>query len=60
VTESSRRRLEQAQATGAKYVVSACQQCMRTLFNGARKNKIRLRAADISQIVLESVENAGQ
>ncbi len=57
VTEASRRRLLQAQATGAKYVVSACQQCMRTLFNGARKNKIRVRAIDISQIVLESIEN---
>lgn len=59
VNEASRRRLLQAQATGAQYVVSACQQCMRTLFNGARKNKIRVRAVDISQIVLESVENAG-
>ena len=58
VNEASRRRLEQAQATGAKYIVSACQQCMRTLFNGARKNKIRVRAVDISQIVLESVQNA--
>jgi hypothetical protein len=31
---------------------------MRTLFNGARKNKIRVRAADISQLVLESVLSA--
>ncbi|MBN1582559.1 MAG: (Fe-S)-binding protein [Anaerolineae bacterium] len=58
VNEASRRRLLQAQATGAQYVVSACQQCMRTLFNGARKNKIRVRAIDLSQIVLESVQNA--
>jgi heterodisulfide reductase subunit D len=58
VNEASRRRLLQAQATGAEYVISACQQCMRTLFNGARKNKIRVRAADISEIVLESMENA--
>jgi Fe-S oxidoreductase len=59
VNEASRRRLLQAQATGAKYLVSACQQCMRTLYNGARKNKIRIRTVDISQIVLESVQNAG-
>ena len=59
VNEAARRRLLQAQDTGARYVVSACQQCMRTLFNGARKNKIRVRAVDVSQIVLESVENAG-
>jgi Fe-S oxidoreductase len=59
VNEAARRRLEQAQATGARYIVSACQQCMRTLFNGARKNRIRVRAVDISQIVLEAVESAG-
>jgi heterodisulfide reductase subunit D len=59
VNEAARRRLLQAQATGAQYVVSACQQCMRTLFNGARKNRIRVRPVDISEIVLESVENAG-
>ncbi len=59
VNEASKRRLLQAEATGAQYVVSACQQCMRTLFNGARANKIRVRAVDISQIVLESIENAG-
>ena len=56
VTVASKNRLEQAQATGAQYIVSACQQCMRTLYNGARKNKIRLRVQDISQVVLESIE----
>jgi len=59
VSEAAERRLLQAQATGARYVVSACQQCMRTLVKGARKSKIRVRAVDISQIVLESIENAG-
>jgi len=58
VNEAARRRLLQVQATGAQYVVSACQQCMRTLYNGARKNRIRVRAVDISQIVLEALENA--
>ncbi|MDY7041813.1 MAG: (Fe-S)-binding protein [Chloroflexota bacterium] len=60
VAFASAQRLEQAQATGAKYIVSACQQCMRTLYNSAHKNKVRMRVQDISQIVLESVENAGQ
>jgi heterodisulfide reductase subunit D len=58
VNLAAARRLEQAQATGAQYIVSACQQCMRTLYNGARKSKIRIRAVDISQIVLESVQSA--
>jgi heterodisulfide reductase subunit D len=58
VTEASGRRLRQAQDTGAQYVVSACQQCMRTLYNGARSHRIRVRPIDISQLVLESVEAA--
>jgi len=58
VSEASRRRLLQAEETGVQYLVSACQQCMRTLFNGARAHKIRLRVVDISQIVLESTQNA--
>jgi len=57
VNQASKIRLEQALDTGAGYVVSACQQCMRTLFNGARKNKIRLRTMDFTQLVLESIEN---
>lgn len=60
VSEAARRRLLQAQDTGAQYIVSACQQCMRTLYNGARKHKIRLPTMDISQLVLESVQNADQ
>jgi heterodisulfide reductase subunit D len=53
------RRLAQAQATGARYVASACQQCKRTLQEGARRNKIRVRAIDIAELVWKSVEAAG-
>ncbi len=56
VTQASKNRLDQAVDTGAEYIVSACQQCMRTFFNGARKNKIRIRAIDLTQLVLESIE----
>jgi Fe-S oxidoreductase len=58
VNQASKNRLDQAVETGAEYVVSACQQCMRTFFNGARKNKIRLRAMDFTQLVLESIDSA--
>lgn len=51
-------RMEQAQETGAEAVVSACQQCKRTLLTGARQAKIRMRAFDISELVLESMLNA--
>jgi len=51
-------RMEQAQETGAAAVVSACQQCKRTLLTGARQAKIRMRALDMTELMLESVRNA--
>jgi heterodisulfide reductase subunit D len=51
-------RAAQAEATGAKYVLSACQQCRRTLQEGARQNKIRMRAMDIVELVWKSMEAA--
>jgi Fe-S oxidoreductase len=50
-----RTRMLQAQETGAKFVVTACQQCKRTLLGAARKNKIRIRTLDVCEILLESV-----
>jgi heterodisulfide reductase subunit D len=52
------RRLAQVQATGARYVASACQQCKRTLQEGARRNKMRVRAIDIAELLWQSVEAA--
>jgi heterodisulfide reductase subunit D len=51
-------RMQQAEETGAQVVVSACQQCKRTLLTGGRQAKIRMRAMDISELVLESILNA--
>ncbi len=51
-------RLAQVQATGAKYVLSACQQCKRTLQEGARQNKIRVRAMDLTELVWKSMQAA--
>jgi len=52
------RRLEQIQATGARYVLSACQQCKRTLQEGARQNKVRVGAMDLTELVWKSVQGA--
>jgi len=49
------RRIQQAAETGARMVLSACQQCERTLFNAARAARIRVRAKDITEIVLEAM-----
>jgi len=52
----ARRRMGQAQETGAKFVITACQQCKRTLLGAARKEKIRIRTLDISELLLEALE----
>jgi Fe-S oxidoreductase len=50
------RRIRQAAETGAKTVLSACQQCERTLFSAARSERIRIRAKDIVEAVLDATE----
>ena len=48
------KRIHQVAETGAKTVLSACQQCERTLFSAARSERIRIRAKDIVELVLEA------
>ena len=45
------RRVAQALDTGAKYLVSACQQCKRTLTGAVRREKARLRVMDVAELV---------
>jgi Fe-S oxidoreductase len=52
----ARSRLEQAQATEAKVILSACQQCVRTLAGAARRERVRMRAMDIVELVARVVE----
>jgi Fe-S oxidoreductase len=52
-----KRRIEQAQETGAQVVVSACQQCSRTLAEAARRNKIRVRPMDIAELVWQAIQS---
>jgi heterodisulfide reductase subunit D len=49
-------RMLQAQETGAKFIITACQQCKRTLLGAARKQKIRIRTLDVSELLWESVQ----
>ncbi|MEJ2736236.1 MAG: (Fe-S)-binding protein [Anaerolineae bacterium] len=51
-----RRRMLQAQETGAKFIITACQQCKRTLLGAARTNKIRIRTLDIAELVWEAMQ----
>jgi len=52
----AKRRIEQAQQTGAAVVISACQQCDRTLAEAARKNRIRMRAMDITELIWQCMQ----
>jgi Fe-S oxidoreductase len=51
------RRMSQAQRTGASVVLSACQQCKRTLMSAARRNRIRMRAMDLSELVWRAMQS---
>jgi heterodisulfide reductase subunit D len=49
------RRLGQAQRTGARLILSACQQCKRTLMAAARREKARVRVMDLAELVWQAM-----
>jgi len=55
-TSVARRRLEQAQATGARVILSACQQCKRILSGAVRSAKARMRVMDLVELVARVME----
>ncbi len=55
----ARRRLEQAQATSAQVILSACQQCKRTLAGAVRSAKARMRVMDLVELVARVMEKQG-
>jgi len=52
-------RIQQAADTGAQLLLSACQQCERTLSTAARAARIRIRVKDITEFVLEALNSSG-
>ena len=50
------RRIEQAQETGARVLISACQQCSRTLAEAARRKQLRIRVMDITEVVWRAMQ----
>jgi heterodisulfide reductase subunit D len=55
VAAVSRRRIGEAQATGAKVLLSACQQCKRTLAGAARQERLRIRVLDVVELVAQQI-----
>jgi heterodisulfide reductase subunit D len=53
----ARKKIEEIQRTGAKTVVTSCQQCVRTIKGRVRRQKVDLDVVDISELVLKAMEN---
>jgi heterodisulfide reductase subunit D len=49
-------KIKEVQATGADTVITACQQCVRTIMTTARRNKIPVKALDVTEFVLSSMK----
>ena len=56
VEHMAEHRLAQAVDTGAKAIISSCQQCKRTLLQAARKTKTRIRILDVTELVWQAME----
>ena len=52
------RKLDDIEKTGADTVVTACQQCIRTIKGTARKQKRNLDVVDITDLVIEALSDA--
>ncbi len=55
----AQRRIAQAQATQARVLLSACQQCVRTLAGAARREKLRVRVMDVVELVARQMVSEG-
>jgi Fe-S oxidoreductase len=58
VAQIGRRKMALVADTGAKTVVSACQQCKRTMTGAARATKTRVRIKDITEVVWDAIQDA--
>ena len=50
-------KIDQIQATGADTVITACQQCVRTILTTARRKEIPINAMDITEFVLKTMKS---
>jgi heterodisulfide reductase subunit D len=52
----AREKIKQIQATGTSTVITACQQCVRTIMTTARREKIPIKAFSITEFVLKQMK----
>ena len=53
----AQKKIEEIQRTGAKTVVTSCQQCVRTIKGRVRRQKVDLDVVDITELVLKAMAN---
>jgi heterodisulfide reductase subunit D len=51
----AQKKLEEIRRTGAKTVVTSCQQCVRTIKGQARRRKLDLQVMDVMELVLQAI-----
>ncbi|MCR4425524.1 MAG: (Fe-S)-binding protein [Firmicutes bacterium] len=57
ISESiAEQRVAQAAETGARILLSACQQCKRTLQSAARRARTKIKVVDLTELLVRSVE----
>ncbi len=49
-------RLDQAREVGAEVIISSCQQCERTLAMAARRERVKIKVMDITQVLGEATQ----
>jgi len=52
----AQKKIDEIQNTGADIVVTACQQCIRTISTRARKQGIKLKVMDLTEIVMMAMK----
>ena len=55
-SEIARRKIEEAQSTGAQAIVTSCQQCVRTMTTYARRNKAPIEVMDVTQLIQKALK----
>jgi heterodisulfide reductase subunit D len=55
-TEIARRKINEVLSTGAEAVVTACQQCVRTMTTYAKRNKVPIEVMDITQLIRKALK----
>ncbi len=55
--EIAKQKIEEVIQTGAQAVVTACQQCVRTMMTYVRRNKVPLEVLDVTQLIQRALRD---